>query len=58
VDDFNKITTLYEKSNTSFKPPRQMQAFRLALEDSNLSDLGFIGPRFTLCNWQSKGAYT
>jgi hypothetical protein len=58
VDDFNKITTLYKKSSTSLRPPHQMQAFKLALEDSNLFDLGFMGPRFTWCNWQSEGAYT
>lgn len=30
-----------------------MQEFQRALDDSNLADLGFIGPRFTWCNGRS-----
>jgi endonuclease/exonuclease/phosphatase family metal-dependent hydrolase len=50
VGDFNEIVSLSEKSSSSYRSPSQMQAFKKALEDSHLSDLGFLGPRFTWCN--------
>jgi hypothetical protein len=53
VGDSNEIISLSEKSNSSFRPPRQMQEFKQALADGNLYDLGFLGPKFTWCNAQS-----
>lgn len=50
VGDFNEIVLLSEKSSSSYRSPCQMQAFKNALEDSHLSDLGYRGPRFTWCN--------
>jgi hypothetical protein len=50
VGDFNEITNVGEKSSSSYKPPRQMQEFKKVLEDCQLLDLGFEGPRFTWCN--------
>jgi hypothetical protein len=50
VGDFNKITNVGEKSRSSYRPPRQMQEFKKVLEDCQLLDLGFEGPRFTWCN--------
>jgi ribonuclease HI len=58
VGDFNEIMSLSEKSSSSYRPPSHMQAFRNALEDSHLSDLGFSGPRFTWCNGRSGEDFT
>lgn len=53
VGYFNEIISVAEKSSSSYRSPRQMQQFKKALEDCNLSDLGFLGPRFA----QSNGRY-
>jgi endonuclease/exonuclease/phosphatase family metal-dependent hydrolase len=58
VGDFNEIVSLSEKSNSSYRSSSQMQAFKNALEDSHLSDLGFSGPRFTWCNGRSGEDFT
>jgi len=48
--DFNEIISAAEKTSSSYRSPRQMQEFKKALEDCNLSDLGSLGPRFTWSN--------
>jgi hypothetical protein len=53
VGDFNEILSNFEKSNSSYRPPRQMLEFKQALADGNLADLGFVGPKFTWCNSRS-----
>jgi hypothetical protein len=50
VGDFNEILVSSEKTSSSICPYHQMRAFQLALEDCNLSDLGFSGPKYTWCN--------
>lgn len=58
VGDFNEILLASEKSSSTPRPPSQMLAFRKALEDSQLMDLGFRGPKYTWCNGRSGGEYT
>jgi len=57
IGDFNEITTATEKSSSTIRPPNQMQAFKQALEDSHLADLGFSSPKFTWCNGRSGSTY-
>ncbi|KAA3453717.1 reverse transcriptase [Gossypium australe] len=47
LGDFNEITNSMEKKGGRRRPERQMVAFRSALEDCNLTDLGFKGHWFT-----------
>jgi hypothetical protein len=54
----NEITSAVEKHSTTTRPPNQMRAFKAALEDGGLSDLGFSGPKFTWCNGRSGEEYT
>jgi hypothetical protein len=58
VGDFNGILSNSEKSNSSYRPPRQMLEFKQGLADGNLADLGFVGPKFTWCNDQSGDDFT
>jgi len=58
VGDFNEITSANEKSSRTYRPRGQMQAFRSALADSGLADLGFHGPKFTWYNGRSEGDLT
>jgi hypothetical protein len=50
MGDSNEILYVGEKSNSSYRSPRQMTEFRKVLEDCQLLDLGFEGPRFTWCS--------
>jgi len=50
VGDFNEILVSSEKTTSSIRPYQQMRAFQSALEDCNLADLGFSGPKYTWCN--------
>ncbi|KAA3468220.1 reverse transcriptase [Gossypium australe] len=45
--DFNEILYPFEKSGGQLREERRMVAFREALEDCQLMDLGFQGPWFT-----------
>ena len=45
--DFNEILFSHEKEGGNVRPPRYMQAFRDALNDCNLEDIGFTGDMFT-----------
>ncbi|KAA3468935.1 reverse transcriptase [Gossypium australe] len=47
MGDFNEILSSYEKKGGRLRLERQMQDFRMALEDCNLFDLGFVGRWFT-----------
>jgi hypothetical protein len=47
VGDFNENVTFNEKRGTITRSPRQMEAFQVALEDSQLCDLGFRSPKYT-----------
>jgi len=52
VGDFNKIINLTKKIGAVNKPNCQIEDFKNALEDSQLSDLGFRGPNFP---WNNGG---
>jgi len=58
VVNFNEILSNSEKSNSSFRPPKQMQEFKQALADGNLADLGFVGLKFACCNGRSGDDFT
>jgi hypothetical protein len=58
LGDFNEIISETEKSSSSVWPRRQMSAFKQALDEWGLYDLGFIGPRYTWCNGRSGGNHT
>ena len=48
--DFNEITHIEEKCGGAERDANQMEAFRTALDNCDLRDLGFAGQRFTWCN--------
>jgi hypothetical protein len=47
LGDFNEIINLSEKLGGKEHHQSLMEAFKLALEDCALLDLGFQGPKFT-----------
>ncbi|KAL0313474.1 UNVERIFIED_CONTAM: hypothetical protein Sradi_5746700 [Sesamum radiatum] len=49
IGDFNEILFQHEKTGVS-RPVWQISDFRQALNFSELSDLGYSGPKFTWCN--------
>jgi hypothetical protein len=59
MGDFNEILFSHEKEGGPARAPGCMDAFRQALEDANLADLGFVGDAFTWRNnWHVAGGYT
>lgn len=52
IGDYNEIIEDSEKVRGNLKPRGQMEAFRGALEDCCLTNLGFLGPRYTWNNGQ------
>lgn len=56
--DFNEILEQAEKEGATLRCNSQINNFRMALEDCDLSDLGFSGPRYTWCNSKSDGNFT
>jgi hypothetical protein len=50
VEDFNKILTHLEKWGGNTRNRRQMWDFQQALEECELTDLGFLGLKFTWSN--------
>jgi hypothetical protein len=58
VGDFNEILDQEEKQGAASRRLSQINQFRRALEDCDLSDLGFCGPRFTWCNNRRDGNFT
>jgi hypothetical protein len=50
LGDFNEIVSLGENPSSSIRPRGQMEAFQSTLNDCNLLDFGFLGPKFTWCN--------
>jgi hypothetical protein len=50
VGDFNKIIDQSEKNGVALRKEGQMKQFREALEDCNVSDLDFIGSKYTWNN--------
>ncbi|KAL4318018.1 hypothetical protein GQ457_18G000980 [Hibiscus cannabinus] len=47
IGDFNELLFSFEKSGGLLRSQRQMDAFRIALEDCSLSDIGYQGSWFT-----------
>jgi hypothetical protein len=58
VGDFNEIVSLSEKWGAVTRANGQMEAFRRALEDCQLFDQGFKGPKYTWSNGCIGGDYT
>ncbi|KAF5465338.1 hypothetical protein F2P56_015356 [Juglans regia] len=50
VGDFNEILSTNEKVGGPLRPYGQMECFREALEDCDLSDMGYVGNKFTWSN--------
>ena len=50
MGDLNEIVANSESTSQWDRQPHFMQAFRDALDDCNLCDIGFTGPKFTWCN--------
>lgn len=50
IGDFNEILHQHEKSGAAIRPYSQLESFKLAVEDSGLSDLGFHGDKYTYSN--------
>ena len=48
--DFNEITHSNEKLGWLERDANQMRVFRECLDNCGLTDLGFVGQRFTWCN--------
>jgi hypothetical protein len=51
--DFNEVLSRDEHMSRVERGEQQMKLFRDCLEDCNLLDLGFIGPKFTWTNKKS-----
>jgi hypothetical protein len=58
VGNFNKILDLSEKSGACERLWGQMEAFKKTLEDCQLCNLGFFGPKFTWNNGWSGHFFT
>lgn len=58
MGDFNEITSLDEKEGGRIRPLRQINEFVSALEDWWVSDLGFVGNKFTWDNKHEDSSWT
>jgi hypothetical protein len=58
VGNFNEIVNLLEIKGATYRSQRQMDDFQQALEDCQLCDLGFKGPKFTWDNGREWEAFT
>lgn len=47
IGDLNEIQYLNEKEGGNPRPQQYMQAFQSAINDCELSDLGYLGDKFT-----------
>ncbi|KAF5447221.1 hypothetical protein F2P56_032789 [Juglans regia] len=56
--DFNEILHKHEKYGAACQPYQQMELFRATVDFCNLSDLGFVGPKFTWCNNKEGAQFT
>ena len=57
IDNFNEIINGTEKWGGSMRQRWQMQAFQQRLEECNLTDLGFIGSKYTWSNCRDGWAF-
>ncbi|KAM1758693.1 hypothetical protein ACFX11_007796 [Malus domestica] len=53
--DFNELLGTYEKEEGPVRPINQILAFRRAVSDCHLHDLGFVGTPFTWITIRSGG---
>lgn len=58
LGDFNEILDQSEKVGVSLRHDVQMAQFRTTLEECNLSDLGFMGSKFTWMNCRTDMTFT
>ncbi|XP_042939332.1 uncharacterized protein LOC122274351 [Carya illinoinensis] len=58
MGDFNEILSMAKKSRAAYSPFSQMERFREALDACELSDLGYIGSKFTWSNKRDGGSFT
>jgi hypothetical protein len=56
--DFNEITHQYEKYGGVLRREGQMEEFRTVLEDCNLCELSFEGPKYTWTNGKEDRDFT
>ncbi|XP_059450845.1 uncharacterized protein LOC132181612 [Corylus avellana] len=52
IGDFNEVMTMSEKRGANVRPRGLMQAFQHTLEECEMADLGYCGPKFTWSNCQ------
>lgn len=57
IGDVNEILTVSEKVGGLTRQQNQMRAFQQTLEFCGLTDLGFVGPKFTWSNCQEGDAF-
>ena len=55
IRDFNEIIRLSEKEGGHIRPKRQMELFLEVINFCALSDLGYVGPKFTWLFQQRDG---
>ena len=58
IGDFNAILHASEKQSANAPYHNQMEDFRVALENCELTDLGFTGHKFIWTNWRPRSAHT
>jgi hypothetical protein len=58
IGDFNEIVNLSEIQRKANRARREMVDFQEALEDCQLYDLGFKGPKYTWNNQREGAAFT
>jgi hypothetical protein len=58
VGDFNEIATQSKKCGASLRQGSQMEKFQKAIDECQLTDLGYIGSRFTWNNVREDVGFT
>jgi hypothetical protein len=58
MGDFNEIVSLSELKGSTIRARKQMEDFQNTLEDCQLCDLGFNGPKYTWNNGREGAAFT
>lgn len=50
IGDFNKVIYQHDKEGRRLRPSKQMGDFRIALQDNNIFDIGWMEQKFTWSN--------
>ena len=58
MGDFNEVVSLSEKLGGGGRSSSQMRDFQLALEEFNLVDQGYWGPKYTWSNYREGYEFT